>query len=298
MVDAQDGAWNILFHPVAALVFLICVFAETNRHPFDMPESETDLVGGFHTEYGAFKFGIFFVAEYSHMIIGSTLFILMFLGGWHVLPWMPTVGEGWIGSLVGVATFFLKLCFFLFFFVWVRWTIPRFRYDQVMRLAELAEAAGLDGIVCSGHEVGAVHKQWKQGFFVVPGLRPAIGSSADQKRTVTPREARDAGASVLFTTEDPVRWGETYLVEGNGDPYRVFDYQRPSARAWRQGPVLAGEVWAENIPFEETRDYVKKVLANTTHYASLITGQPQSLRARLGVVGPPVRADGYNRDLP
>ena len=134
MVDAQAGAWNILCHPVAALVFLICVFAETNRHPFDMPESETDLVGGFHTEYGAFKFGIFFVAEYSHMIIGSTLFILMFLGGWHVLPWMPTVGEGWIGSLIGVATFFLKLCFFLFFFVWVRWTLPRFRYDQVMRI--------------------------------------------------------------------------------------------------------------------------------------------------------------------
>jgi soluble lytic murein transglycosylase len=70
------------------------------------------------------------------------------------------------------------------------------------------------------------------------------------------------------------------------------------ARAWRQGPVLAGEVWAENIPFEETRDYVKKVLANTTHYASLITGQPQSLRARLGVVGPPARPDGYNRELP
>jgi len=134
MVNAQSGAWNILTQPIAALVFLICVFAETNRHPFDMPESETDLVGGFHTEYGAFKFGIFFVAEYSHMIIGSTLFILMFLGGWHVLPWMPTVGEGWIGSLIGVATFFLKLCFFLFFFVWVRWTLPRFRYDQVMRI--------------------------------------------------------------------------------------------------------------------------------------------------------------------
>jgi NADH-quinone oxidoreductase subunit H len=134
MVNAQTGAWNILFHPVAALVFLICIFAETNRHPFDMPESETDLVGGFHTEYGAFKFGIFFVAEYSHMIIGSSLFILMFLGGWHILPWMPTVGSGIIATLLGLGAFFFKLCFFLFFFVWVRWTIPRFRYDQVMRI--------------------------------------------------------------------------------------------------------------------------------------------------------------------
>ena len=134
MVNAQTGAWNILFHPVAALVFLICIFAETNRHPFDMPESETDLVGGFHTEYGAFKFGIFFVAEYSHMIIGSSLFILMFLGGWHVLPWLPTVGSGIFATLLGLGAFFFKLCFFLFFFVWVRWTIPRFRYDQVMRI--------------------------------------------------------------------------------------------------------------------------------------------------------------------
>ena len=134
MVNAQTGAWNILFHPVAALVFLICIFAETNRHPFDMPESETDLVGGFHTEYGAFKFGIFFVAEYSHMIIGSSLFILMFLGGWHILPWMPTVGSGIFATLLGLGAFFFKLCCFLFFFVWVRWTIPRFRYDQVMRI--------------------------------------------------------------------------------------------------------------------------------------------------------------------
>ena len=134
IVNAQTGAWNILFHPVAALVFLICIFAETNRHPFDMPESETDLVGGFHTEYGAFKFGIFFVAEYSHMIIGSSLFILMFLGGWHILPWMPTVGSGIFATLLGLGAFFFKLCFFLFFFVWVRWTIPRFRYDQVMRI--------------------------------------------------------------------------------------------------------------------------------------------------------------------
>lgn len=135
MVDKQRGFldWNLFSQPVAALVFLICVFAETNRHPFDMPESETDLVGGFHTEYGAFKFGIFFVAEYSHMVIGSSLFILMFLGGWH-LPFVPTSGAGWVAPLLGVAAFFLKLCFFLFFFVWVRWTIPRFRYDQVMRI--------------------------------------------------------------------------------------------------------------------------------------------------------------------
>jgi NADH-quinone oxidoreductase subunit H len=134
MVDAQKGVWNLFYHPIAALVFLICIFAEANRHPFDMPESETDLVGGFHTEYGSFKFGLFFVAEYSHMIIGSSLFIVMFLGGWHFSPGVPTVGDGLLASLFGVAWFFFKLCAFLFFFVWVRWTVPRFRYDQVMRI--------------------------------------------------------------------------------------------------------------------------------------------------------------------
>jgi NADH-quinone oxidoreductase subunit H len=134
MVDAQQGLWNVFCHPVAALVFLICIFAEANRHPFDMPESETDLVGGFHTEYGSFKFGLFFVAEYGHMVIGSSIFILMFLGGWHFLPGVPTVGSGYLAALFGAAWFFAKLCAFLFFFVWVRWTIPRFRYDQVMRI--------------------------------------------------------------------------------------------------------------------------------------------------------------------
>ncbi len=134
IVEQQEGVWNILRQPLAAIVFLICIFAETNRHPFDMPESETDLVGGFHTEYGAFKFGLFFVAEYGHMVIGSALFILMFLGGWHLFPGVPMVGEGIWATLMGLSIFAGKLAFFLFFFVWVRWTIPRFRYDQVMRI--------------------------------------------------------------------------------------------------------------------------------------------------------------------
>lgn len=133
IVAGQEGMWNLVRQPLAALVFLVCIFAETNRHPFDMPESETDLVGGFHTEYGAFKFGLFFVAEYGHMVIGSSLFILMFLGGWQ-LPFVGMVGEGALATLAGLAVFAAKLAAFLFFFVWVRWTIPRFRYDQVMRL--------------------------------------------------------------------------------------------------------------------------------------------------------------------
>lgn len=136
IANAQDSsAWLVLVQPLSALIFLIALFAETNRLPFDMPESETDLVGGFHTEYGSFKFGIFFVAEYAHIVIGSAIFTLIFLGGWHFLPWIndpwPT---SWIGTLLGTGWFLAKTVFLIFFFIWIRWTLPRFRYDQVMSL--------------------------------------------------------------------------------------------------------------------------------------------------------------------
>src|SRR4051812_34091801 len=83
------GTWFILIMPLSAFIFAVSLFAETNRQPFDMPESEADLVGGFHTEYGAFKWGLFFVAEYAHMLIGSSVFVLLFFGGWNLLPWIP-----------------------------------------------------------------------------------------------------------------------------------------------------------------------------------------------------------------
>ena len=100
-----------------------------------MPESETDLVGGFHTEYGSFKFGIFFVAEYAHIVIGSAIFTVIFLGGWHFLPFMADPWpQTWVGTLLGVGWFLAKTIFLIFFFIWIRWTLPRFRYDQVMSL--------------------------------------------------------------------------------------------------------------------------------------------------------------------
>jgi NADH-quinone oxidoreductase subunit H len=140
------GVWYVFLMPVSAFVFLVALFAETNRQPFDMPESEADLVGGFHTEYGAFKWSLFFVAEYAHMIVGSGIFCLLFLGGWNLLPWVPlsTVVD-WFGflpfathplfvGLLAISIFLGKVGFFIFFFMWVRWTLPRFRYDQVMTL--------------------------------------------------------------------------------------------------------------------------------------------------------------------
>ena len=136
IANAQESsAWLVLVQPLSALIFLIALFAETNRLPFDMPESETDLVGGFHTEYGSFKFGIFFVAEYAHIVIGSAIFTLIFLGGWHFLPWINDPWPAsWIGTLLGTGWFLAKTVFLIFFFIWIRWTLPRFRYDQVMSL--------------------------------------------------------------------------------------------------------------------------------------------------------------------
>jgi NADH-quinone oxidoreductase subunit H len=141
------GMWFVFLMPVSAFIFMTALFAETNRQPFDMPESEADLVGGFHTEYGAFKWGLFFVAEYAHMLIGSGVFTLLFLGGWNPLPWVPLAQVvEWLTALsplaahpifVGVLSigiFLGKVLALIFFFMWVRWTVPRFRYDQVMEI--------------------------------------------------------------------------------------------------------------------------------------------------------------------
>jgi NADH-quinone oxidoreductase subunit H len=143
------GAWFLFTMPVSAFIFAVALFAETNRQPFDMPESEADLVGGFHTEYGAFKWSLFFVAEYANMIVGSAVFSLLFLGGWNPLPWLPLAtvlgwlhgATGWalwlhplVSGLLSVLIFVGKIFTTIFVFMWVRWTVPRFRYDQVMRI--------------------------------------------------------------------------------------------------------------------------------------------------------------------
>ncbi len=118
---------------ISFIVFTIAIFAETNRLPFDLPEAETELVGGYHTEYGSMKFGLFFLGEYVAMITGSAIIVTLFLGGWH-FPGVPDGSHGWGWGLLNVFIFFSKIAVLLFVFIWVRWTLPRFRYDQLMRL--------------------------------------------------------------------------------------------------------------------------------------------------------------------
>ncbi len=135
IAQAQSNMWFCVTQPISALIFLVALFAETNRLPFDVAESETDLVSGYHTEYGSFKFGLFFVGEYGHMVVGSSLFITLFLGAWSPLPGLSWPDSwGWISAVLAFLTFIVKIALMLFFFIWVRWTLPRFRYDQVMSL--------------------------------------------------------------------------------------------------------------------------------------------------------------------
>lgn len=134
VIEYQHDCWLVFKQPLGFLIFLIAAFAETNRLPFDLPESEQELVGGYHTEYGAMKFALFFLAEYANMISASALMVVLFFGGWQ-LPFLafPDHHPLWNGAL-HIAIFFGKLLLFMLFFIWVRWTIPRFRYDQLMNL--------------------------------------------------------------------------------------------------------------------------------------------------------------------
>ncbi|MFC1706749.1 NADH-quinone oxidoreductase subunit NuoH [Planctomycetota bacterium] len=127
-------AWNVFTQPLAALIFLVAAFAENNRLPFDLPEGESELVGGYHTEYSGMKFGVFFLGEYVAMILMSAALVTLFLGGWGLPGVTDTASYSLLNGLLSVVVFCVKLLAVLFFYIWVRWTLPRFRYDQLMRL--------------------------------------------------------------------------------------------------------------------------------------------------------------------
>ncbi|MBO6586506.1 MAG: NADH-quinone oxidoreductase subunit NuoH [Gracilimonas sp.] len=133
---SQEHLWNVFINPIGAIIFIIAAFAEANRTPFDLVEAEQELVGGFHTEYSGMRFGMFFLAEYMHVFIGSVLITTFFFGSYHLpfagywLPEMSALAKG----VLDVSVFMAKVVFWCFVFIWVRWTIPRFKYNQVMKL--------------------------------------------------------------------------------------------------------------------------------------------------------------------
>lgn len=141
IVRQQDSIfrWGVVLSPVSFLIFLICMFAETNRTPFDLAEAESELIVGYHTEFGSGKFALFFFSEYVSMFALSCLCSVLFFGGWHI-PFISRqfmlglFGNENIVSILGFLTLLVKAAFFMFFYIWVRWTIPRFRYDQLMSL--------------------------------------------------------------------------------------------------------------------------------------------------------------------
>ena len=135
IINWQDRyVWGFLVSPIGFLIFLVSAFAETNRLPFDLPESEQELVGGFHTEYSAMKFGMFFLGEYLHVITVSFLTVILFFGGWD-FPFLNQYQAGFLSAIAKLVVILVKVALVILFMMWVRWTLPRFRYDQLMDLA-------------------------------------------------------------------------------------------------------------------------------------------------------------------
>jgi NADH-quinone oxidoreductase subunit H len=137
IAEQQHGwHWNILYQPLGFLLFIVCAFAETNRTPFDLPECETELVGGYHTEYSSMKLGFYLFAEYINMFVSSAVMVTLYWGSYNYpgMDWVAAHLGTVAAPLIGTVVVFAKIFLFIFFFMWVRWTIPRFRYDQLMDL--------------------------------------------------------------------------------------------------------------------------------------------------------------------
>jgi NADH-quinone oxidoreductase subunit H len=161
IVESQHGMnWNIFYQPVAFLVFFICALAETNRAPFDLPECENELIGGYHTEYSSMKLGLFLFSEYVAMFVSSAIMAILFFGGYN-FPGMDYLTDSPnLLSILSVAVFFTKIFLLIFVFMWIRWTIPRFRFDQLMHLGwKVLIPIALVNMLVTGFVV-ALYEHW------------------------------------------------------------------------------------------------------------------------------------------
>jgi NADH-quinone oxidoreductase subunit H len=200
VLQQAHGLWNVLGLTVAFLIFLVAAFAETNRLPFDLPEAESELIAGYHSEYSAMKFSMFFIAEYANMVTASALMVTLFFGGWDIpgqwdsAPWsaMKTVATG--------VFFAAKVLFFLFFYMWIRWTLPRFRYDQLMALGwkfmlplALAYIIVIGGAILGLDAAGLARGSWGFGLSLL-GLNVVLVAlllfGLDRGRLISPAYSR------------------------------------------------------------------------------------------------------------
>jgi len=162
VVEQQHGwHWNVLYQPVGFILFMVCAFAETNRAPFDLPECETELIGGYHTEYSSMKLGFYLFAEYINMFVSSAVMAALYFGGYNYpgMDWVLAHTGTTIGPLIGTVVFFAKIFAFIFFFMWVRWTIPRFRYDQLMHLGwKVLIPIAIINVIVTGLVIAVIEK--------------------------------------------------------------------------------------------------------------------------------------------
>jgi NADH-quinone oxidoreductase subunit H len=183
------GIWNICYQPLAFLIFLTGAFAECNRLPFDLPEAEQELVGGYHTEYSALKFGLFFVGEYTHMITTSFLLVILFFGGWHLpflQPWIDQLGL--LGIAIKVLWFGIKMAAFIVFYMLIRWTLPRFRFDQLMGLAwKVLIPLALLNLVCV---MVVKHMGWSPWWLLPASLLLLVGAALAAAQAPAPPRPR------------------------------------------------------------------------------------------------------------
>jgi len=162
IVENQHGwHWNVLYQPLGFILFIVCSFAETNRAPFDLPECETELIGGYHTEYSSMKLGFYLFAEYINMFVSSAVMATLYFGGYNYpgMDWVLLHVGPVIGPLIGTVVLFAKIFVFIFFFMWVRWTIPRFRYDQLMDLGwKVLIPLAIANVIITGIVIAIVEK--------------------------------------------------------------------------------------------------------------------------------------------
>jgi NADH-quinone oxidoreductase subunit H len=208
-IVAQQAAlgWNVLALTLSFFIFMIALFAETNRLPFDLPEAESELITGYHTEYSAMKFSFFFIAEYANMVTGSALMATLFFGGWDIplTAWDNTAPHTGIKTVLTALAFLLKILFFIFLFMWIRWTLPRFRYDQLMALGwkillplSLAYIVIIAGVILALDAAG-VPRGWMYGaalFGVNLVMMLLLVLGLDRGRIISPATTRVGGTEL------------------------------------------------------------------------------------------------------